>query len=143
MIRRDARFERRERARLADLVHAENRPAAVADINIAFVIKRQSRGDPQIGSHGLYFLERRYSVKRAVVTAGHIQDAFAAERHAGRIDYVGDEGRDRIVGRDFIDRNWDLLTALPGQRHINATVITIDRRVGYRMQILRDLSAEF
>src|SRR5262249_42530698 len=128
---------------LADLVDAEYRSTAVAHINLALVIKRQARRDPQIGSHGLNFLERRDAIERTVVTAGHVKRAFAAESHARWADNVGDEGRYRVVRSDFIDRNGNLLAALPRQRHIDAAVIAIDRRVSDRVKILRYLRAEF
>ena len=112
MKRRNAGFEDRERTRFSDFIHAENRAAAIADIQILFSIERDSGRDPHP------FRVRRHRsvgsdfVHRAVVARGNIHLAGAIESDAGAGHPLGFQIRINTAGLPMLQPAQDVLAPI-------------------------------
>ncbi len=105
------------------------------------MIEGDARGDAHAFNPLLGAAIRRDPVNGAVVAAGDEEVAVAIEGQPGGIDQRSDERLDAVVGGDFVKRNGYALAARPAEGHVDIPV-GVDRWVGDRMKIIRDLHGD-
>src|SRR4029077_7260667 len=141
MIRGERRLQRGKHKNLAARADFENRAAAIADVKIFRVIKRNPGGDAHALNPLLGATLWSNAMDRAVVAAGNEKIAGAVDRQARWIDQRSDERLDAVVRRDFVKRNRNALSPRPAEGHINISV-GIDCRIRLRMKIVRNLNVD-
>src|SRR6266403_910281 len=82
-----------------------------------------------------------YAMDRSITAAGNVQISFAVQRQAGRIHQLSDEWFHRIIRCDFVQRDRNLLSALPAVGDVNVP-LDVHHGIGYRMKIVGNLDAE-
>ena len=141
VIRRHGRFERGEYENLAVGIDLENRAAAVAHKKIADGIERDSGGDAHAFDPKLRAAVRRDAMDGPVVAAGDVEISFAVQRQARGIHEFGDEGFHRVVGRDLVERDGDLLPAVAAVGDVDVS-FDVHRGIRHGVKIVGDLHAE-
>src|SRR4029077_7080665 len=141
VIRGDGRLKRGKNKNLAARADLENRAAAVANVQIAVVIKSNSRGDAHAFDPLLCAAIGRNAMDGTVVTAGNEEIAHAIERQAPGIYQRSDERLHAVICRDLVKRNGDTLASRAGKRDVNVAV-RIDRGVRDGLKVVRNLQAD-
>src|SRR5580700_3540506 len=122
MISRDGWFERGKNEDLPVRADLENRSAAIAYEEIFVGIEGDSCGDAHAFHPELRTPVRRDAVNRAVVAAGDIEYVVLVQSQTRGIQQFGGVRLHLVIGRNFIERNGNLLAALPAVSDINVSL---------------------
>src|ERR1019366_79377 len=134
---RDAWFDHREHEDLPVASDLEDGPTAIADVQIAFAIERDTGGHSHAFGVRSYVAAFGRTIDGAVITRRDIQAAVMPEGHASWIHHLGYEGLHIMTGVDAEDRHGHFLSPRSGKRSVDIA-LGINRWIGDRMQILRD-----
>src|SRR5882672_8407793 len=133
MVGGNGRFERGEHIDLPVGRDLENRAAAIAYIEIVFLVEREP------GGHAHAFDENRHAavggglIDHAVETAGYVQHALGIEGHGRGVHQIVDERLDVVVEVDFEDRYCHFLPARAAKRGVDVAE-SVHRWISHRVQ---------
>src|SRR5215472_1252479 len=141
MVRGDGWLERGKNKNFALRANFENRSAAVSNVQIARAIKGNARSDAH--SFDPFFGAPFWgdAMNSSVVATGHKKISGAIERQARGIQKRSEKRLYVIVGRNFIQRNGNALTALARKGDENVSGM-IDGGIRDGMQIVGNLDRD-
>ena len=132
---------RGEDVNLAFAADLENGAAAVADVEISFLIERDAGGDAHaFDVHGEVAAGRDL-IHHAVVAAGRVEHAFGVDREAGGVHQIGDQGAGVMVRVDFVNRHGSFLAGRAAEGRVDVAV-AVDDGIGNGMQAVGDQDAD-
>ena len=141
VIGRKRRLERGENENFAVGSDFKNCAAAIADVEAAAFVERETGGDAHAFDplHGAAV--RRDAMDGAVVAAGNEEMAVRMNGQARGVHHFGDERLHQVIRSDSVERDGNFLSALAAEGDVNISV-GVNGGAGDGVEIVGDLHAQ-